>query len=196
MVGEAHTAASLEVKAAHGSPGTLPILTHGDVQLSQSLAIESYLAQIAPKYAGLDAVARAKDIQFSAIKDDLMMGLAGQLMQEGGPNAEATAGVYSKFFTLIEGIVPAEGFINGQEFPTAADFACLVMTEGQTPYCGVGNTAGLAKGGLASYPKFSALCARIKNVPEVTEYLAKSTTMGGNIFGLPEEGKSKERSCC
>ena len=35
--------------AACGSPSGLPILVHGDLHLSQSLAIESYISSIAPK---------------------------------------------------------------------------------------------------------------------------------------------------
>jgi glutathione S-transferase len=41
--------ATAEEKAACGSPGSLPILIHGDLKLSQSLAIEAYIAGIAPK---------------------------------------------------------------------------------------------------------------------------------------------------
>ena len=42
-----------EMGAALGFPGVLPILEHGDLKIYQTTAIESYLANISPKYAGL-----------------------------------------------------------------------------------------------------------------------------------------------
>ena len=98
---------------------------------------------------------------------------------------------FRKWFTVVERIVPTKGFINGLPFPTLADFACLLMVMGQTPYVGAGNMCGLKQGGLADYPKFAALVQRIKAVPEVTAYLQESRTMGGNPFGLPETTQAK-----
>jgi hypothetical protein len=138
---------------------------------------------IAHRYAKLTPAHRSNDLRFSGIKDDLMSEIAKQLFGDKDP--EKIKEAFKKWFTIIEGLVPADGFVNGQAFPTLADFCCVLMVEGQTPYVGGGNLAGLTKGGIADYPKFSALVDRIKAVPEVAAYLEKSTTMAGNPFGLP-----------
>ena len=135
------------------------------------------------RYSGLSARARANDLRFSGIKDDLMTELAKELF--GSKDVQKIKAAFKKWFTVVEGIVPTSGFINGLAFPTLADFACVLMVTGQTPYVGAANLCGLKQCGLADYPKYAALVARIKAVPEVAAYLSKSKTMEGNPFGLP-----------
>jgi hypothetical protein len=103
----------------------------------------------------------------------------------GSKDVQKIKAAFKKWFTVVEGIVPTSGFINGLAFPTLADFACVLMVTGQTPYVGAANLCGLKQCGLADYPKYAALVARIKAVPEVAAYLSKSKTMEGNPFGLP-----------
>ena len=112
-----------------------------------------------------------------------MSAIAGQLF--GAKDPEMIKGAFKKWFGVVEVITPANGFMNGLAFPTLADFACLLMAEGQTPYTGASKMVGLVQGGLADYPKLAALVARVKAVPEVAAYLERSTTMTGNPFGLP-----------
>merc|ERR1711912_72706 len=108
-------------------------MVHGDVKLSQSLSIEQYVAGQTPKYSSdLTPAARAKDIQFSAIKDDVMNDVAKILF--GDKDAAALTAALDKWFPLIEGLVPADGFINGLAYPTLADFTLILLHEGFMPY--------------------------------------------------------------
>merc|ERR1712178_332802 len=52
-------------------PGTLPILTHGDLKLFQTAAIESYLASIAPTFESLTPAQKGVDMMFAQIKADI-----------------------------------------------------------------------------------------------------------------------------
>ena len=81
----------------------------------------------------------------------------------------------AKFFTVVEGMVPSSGFVNGESFPTVADLAVLCMMEAMTP---IGLCIQLAGGvDLSPYPKMSAICSAVKASPGVKEYLAKSATL-------------------
>jgi len=168
-------------KMACGSPGSLPILTHGDVKLSQSFAVEAYISSISPRYAGLTAHARAKDMQYSGIKDDLMMGLVKLLFADGDKDTEAMKNECNKWWTVLENMAPMEGFVNGLEFPTPADFVMVLVVDGWTPYKGGYTVCGFDP---KEYPKAYALYERIKAHPEVAAYCGGSETMAGNPFGI------------
>ena len=56
-------------KAEYGSKSGIPLLRHGDLKISQSGAIERYLADLAPKFAGLTPQQRAVDGMFAALKE-------------------------------------------------------------------------------------------------------------------------------
>ena len=58
-------------KAAYGSPSGLPLLEHGNLKISQSAAIATYLATLAPQFAGLTSAHRATDNMFLSIKEDM-----------------------------------------------------------------------------------------------------------------------------
>lgn len=169
----------------YGSPGTVPLLVHGDLKLSQSLAIEQYISGITPKYASLTAAQRAKDLQFSGIKDDLMNGLAGCLFGQYGGEEKVVKlkEQLDKWLPLLEAIVPESGFINGLEFPTPADFAVVLICEGYTPY-GAGMKAAGCPECVKAHPKLYALNERIKAQPDVAAYLEKSATMTSNPFAI------------
>merc|ERR1711988_955311 len=61
-------------KASFGSPGTLPCLSHGDLKMAQSFAIEMYIASIAPHFAALTPAQMAIDNMFCKIKGDYLSG--------------------------------------------------------------------------------------------------------------------------
>merc|ERR1712159_121473 len=136
--------------AAHWSPGTVPLLKHGDIKVSQSLAIENYLSSSAPKYKGLTPAQRCKDLQLSGIKDDLVNGIAPIIF--GERDAAKCKEVLDKFYPILEGILPEEGFVNGLEFPTMGDFAVLLMCEGYMPYVAGFKCAG-DENYVKQYPK-------------------------------------------
>ena len=54
----------------------MPLLKHGDLKMSQSLAIEAYLLNIAPKFKGLTAKQRAVDGMFASIKEEMLLNCA------------------------------------------------------------------------------------------------------------------------
>jgi len=58
-------------KAAYGSPSGLPLLEHGELKISQSTAVATYLATLAPKFANLTPAQRAQDNMFLSIKEDV-----------------------------------------------------------------------------------------------------------------------------
>jgi glutathione S-transferase len=88
---------------------------------------------------------------------------------------EAVPAHLNKFFAVVEGMLPASGFVNGLGFPTVADCAVLCMTDMMVP---IGIAMQLAGGyDLASYPKMTALSSSTKSSPEVAAYLTRSATL-------------------
>ena len=55
--------------ATYGSPSSMPVLSDGPLRMAQSGAIERYVSDISPKFAGLTAQQRAVDSMFGAIKE-------------------------------------------------------------------------------------------------------------------------------
>ena len=56
-------------KSAYGSKSGVPLLEDGALKMSQSLAIERYIADIAPKFSGLTPQQRAIDGMYAATKE-------------------------------------------------------------------------------------------------------------------------------
>merc|ERR1712187_578851 len=54
----------------------MPLLSHGELKISQSGAIETYIAVIAPRYNGLTPQQRAVDNMYQGIKEELLMNCA------------------------------------------------------------------------------------------------------------------------
>ena len=116
--------------AAFGSPSGIPVLEHGLLKMAQSTAIENYLAMIAPKYTGLTPAQRGIDSMFMSIKEEIVAATAKLVFgkdADGNRDVEkmkAEAPVLcARWMPVIEGLLPAEGFINGLEFPTVAGHA-------------------------------------------------------------------------
>jgi glutathione S-transferase len=155
--------------------GGLPILKHGDLKINQSIAIQSYLASIAPKYANLTPQQRAKDFQFMCINEDVIQVCAPPLFTEAKDCTTAIPKA-TKLLDTLEGLIPESGFINGLDFPTAADFCVVHIFYGYMP---IGAFVKHAPFDLGKYPKGKALAERTK---AATGYDAASLTNAA--FGL------------
>eukprot|EP00956_Cyclotella_meneghiniana_P030692 scaffold78063_cov72-Cyclotella_meneghiniana.AAC.3 len=163
-----------------GSPGSLPILIDGDLKMNESVAIESYVASVAPKFSALTPKQRAKDAQFSCLKESCLGQFAKPLFN--GKDKEGIHAVAGKYFPVIESILPDSGFINGLDYPTVADLAVVVICEQYMPFgaCYKHGEVDLAK----SYPKLVAHSERVKAVDDVSKALSDSSTLGVAAFGV------------
>jgi hypothetical protein len=77
---------SIEDKSPYGSPSGLPVLEHGDLKMSQSIAVEAYLASIAPKFSDLTKQQQAVDQMYCCICEDVLAGFAKVIFN---PDADA-----------------------------------------------------------------------------------------------------------
>ncbi|KAK3269769.1 hypothetical protein CYMTET_21802 [Cymbomonas tetramitiformis] len=168
-------------KAPFGSPGSLPVFEHGDLKLAQSGAIESYVSSIAPKFSGLTAQQKAKDCHFCCIKEDLLAATAKEIFST--KDAANIKAAFDKWLTVIEGMLPAEGFVHGLDFPTPADLVLVIIKDGFMPF---GAALKLAGGDydFTKYPKFLALYEKTKASEAVKTYLEKTDSMAGNPMGF------------
>merc|ERR1719181_1650695 len=140
-------------------------MDHGSLKLSQSFAIESYVARLAPGFKDLTPVQRAEDAMFCKIKEDLLAGyttcvsiiLADESQKLTG--AEEIATISNKWFPIIEGRLPATGFINGLPFPTAADLALLNVARGFMPF-----GAAFLLGEFDVFSRFQKFAAHVERV--------------------------------
>ena len=83
---------------------------------------------------------------------------------------------------MIEGLLPADGFINGEQFPTAADLACINIAKGYMPFGAVAKQSGYDV--LAKFPKFAAHVARTSAADGVKEYLAANKSLEAPGLGF------------
>ena len=147
--------------------------------MAQSLAIEGYLASISPNFSSLSPQQRAVDVQYCAIKEDVLAGCAKQVF--GDRDAAETTKHLDKWFGLLESSVPEEGFINGFAFPTAADCAVLNTCTGYMPF---GAALKLANYDIAAKaPKVKALADRTAAAAGIKEYLATAVSTDANPWG-------------
>jgi len=162
-------------KEAYGSPSGLPLLKHGDLKISQSNAIEMYLASLCPKFASLSLTQKATEHMFVNIKEDVLLGCA-KVVFGNLPNATTeTPKHLDKWLPVVEGLLPADGFIFGLGYPTVSDLAVLNMARGYMPY---GAAMKHGKYDYADkYPKMKALVERTAGAPGVKEYLATSSSI-------------------
>jgi len=174
-----------ESKAMYMSPSGLPILRHGDMKLSQSGAIESYISEIAPKFSGLSKQQRATDMQCAAIKEDILAACAkAMFVTQKEDVAKAKEDITTAFDTwcgILEARVPADGFVQGLGFPTVADLALLDVTTGYMPF---GAAKKLAGYDFSKFPKLLALCDRAAKAEGVAVYLASTPTTDANAYGM------------
>lgn len=169
--------------AEFGSPGSLPLLKHGDLKISQFPAILSYIINITPKYKTLTSPQKAKDMHINAIVMDIMDSGVPPFFGKDPDMKTKIGKALDKWYPMLEGIVPSSGFVNGLSFPTAADFAIVILKEGHTPFIGLNKLA--EKDPWAACPKLTGLAERTAAVPEVKAYLAESKSLKGNPMGFP-----------
>lgn len=92
---------------------------------------------------------------------------------------------------IVEGLLPASGFVNGLDYPTAADLAVLVITKGCMPFQAAPTMAGCAPT-PATYPKMFRVAEAAAAYAPVASYLAGSEhqTLKADPFGImPPEYK-------
>merc|ERR1712086_118605 len=159
-----------EDTTAFGSPGSMPLLEHGELKMAQSGAIENYLSLVAfpkltPQQHGIDS-------QFCCIKEDFVQGTAPCFFAEDKSKIpEVCTGVIVKWFSVIEGALPAEGFMHGGETPTAADLVVLNLAKASHIYAAAIKHAGVDM--CVTYPKMVRIAEAATQSPGVKEYLEK-----------------------
>lgn len=184
-------------KASFGSPGTVPCLSHGALKISQSFAIESYLASVAPNFVNLTEAHRAKDCMLFKIKEDLLQACASILQgcmadeRKKITAAQDVAKVCGKWLSTVETMLPVRGFIHGLDYPTAGDLAVLNMATGFMPF-----GAAYVLGGydvFAKHKKFASHVDLVAEYPAVRQYLEASSSMLADPFGIrsPDAGANR-----
>jgi hypothetical protein len=176
-----------DYKAKVGLFGSMPTLKHGDLNIAQTSAIETYLASIAPLYKDLTPKQRAIDDMFIHTKEDILVPCAAIVFGDDETKAKAAetlTAAFRKFLGPLEKtVVPDSGFINGCKFPTAADLVLVNVQEATFPIgkaCECGKLD--CKEILAKeFPKIAALVGRTMAVPKVKSYLASSKSMKGSM---------------
>lgn len=112
-----------------------------------------YCASIAPNFASLSVGQRAKDQMFACIKEEALAAVAKPLF--GEKNKDDITAVFDKYLGMIEVYLPAEGFVNGESFPTMADLAVVNICTSYMPY-----GAGIKVAGY-DYKKFAKVAALV-----------------------------------
>merc|ERR1740121_2054381 len=174
-----------ESKTNYVSPSGMPLLNHGDLKISQSGAIETYIAAIAPRYSGLTVQQRAVDNMYQGIKEEVLLNCAKAIFttrktDEAKAKQDVTD-LLDKWFAIFEKRVPEDGFLQGLGFPTSADLALLNITVAFMPF---GAATKLAGYDFNKWPKVKALCERTAADAAVSEYLESSPYTTANPMGL------------
>ena len=166
----------------------MPIMTHGDLKLFQTQAIECYLSSISPKFSSLTPAQKAKDVMFSQIKADINAATESLLFKKIGP--EELTPIAEKFYNVLESLIPEEGYINGLDYPTVADLAVLVIAKGCMPFQAALTIAEFKW--AEKYPKIQTLATKTAAYEPVAEFLKTSEhgTLKADPFGImPAEYK-------
>jgi len=174
-----------ESKNEYVSPSGMPLLSHGELKISQSGAIETYIASIAPKYKDLTVQQRAVDNMYQAIKEEMLLNCAKavfttQKADKDKAKQDVTE-LFDKWFTIFEAKVPSDGFIQGLDFPTPADLSLLNITIAFMPF---GAAKKLAEYDFDKWQKVKALCDRTAADSGVAKYLESSTATKANPMGF------------
>jgi len=146
-------------KLEYLSPSGMPLLKHGGLKMSQSLAIEGYLTNLAPKFSGLTAQQKAVDAMYGGIKEEMLLNCAKAIFttKKSAPDQakEDVTKLMDKWFAIFEASLPGTGFVHGLGYPTGADLAVLNITTGYMPFGAAMKFAGYDSN-LAKYPKVKA----------------------------------------
>lgn len=165
-------------KAEAGFFGSVPVLEHGGLKLCQSLAIQSYINSIAPKFAGLTPQQKAVDAMFAATLEDAIAGCAKVVFGDHSTADKAVPAVFDNICSVLEGLVPDAGFIHGTDFPCQADLAVLTLLRAKMPFNRAIELMTEAAYDTSKWTKLTALAVRVEDFPAVSEYLAATTFMG------------------
>lgn len=183
--GKPEIIATGESKKNYYSPSGMPLLKHDELKISQSGAIEAYLASIAPLYKDLTPQQRAIDMMFMNIKEEILANCAKAIFTTQKTSKDTAIGdinaLFDKWFGIFEEKIPNEGYIQGLEYPTPADLAVLNVTIGFMPF---GAAKKLAGYDFAKWSKVTALCDRVKAYENVASYLKDSKYTAANPFGM------------
>jgi glutathione S-transferase len=174
-----------ETKDMYCTPSGLPVLRHGDLRMSQSGAIENYVAALAPKFRGLTLQQRAVDQMYAGIKEELLANCAKAIFttrkSDPAKATEDVTALLDKWLAIFEAKVPTEGFVLGLPFPTVADLSLLNITTGYMPFGAATKHAGYS---FDKFPKVLALCDRTAKADGVKGYIAASATASANPFNM------------
>uniref|UniRef100_A0A7S4V2V6 Glutathione S-transferase n=1 Tax=Alexandrium monilatum TaxID=311494 RepID=A0A7S4V2V6_9DINO len=174
-----------ESKDAYLTPSGTPILRHGELRMSQSLAIENYIAAISPKFGGLTPQQRAIDQMYGGIKEEILFNCAKAIFTTRKADPEQASkdvtALLDKWFAILEAKVPEDGFIQGLGFPTPADLALVNITGAYMPFGAAVKHAGYD---IAKFPKVMALCDRAAKSDGVAAYLEKSPYTTANPMNM------------
>merc|ERR1712194_796730 len=90
--------------------------------------------------------------------------------------------VAKKYFSVLEEILPSEGFVNGLDYPTPGDLAVVNICEGYMPFGSAYKHASLNLS--EAYPKLSAPCERVKANADVAAALEGNATLKAPFPGM------------
>jgi len=174
-----------EAKDAYLSPEGLPILRHGDLKMSQSLAIENYVAALSPKFGGLSPKQSAVDQMYGGIKEELLANCVKAIFRTRKADPQQATqditALFDKWFTILEAKVPEDGFIHGLEFPTPADLVMVNLTRAYMPFGAAAKHAGYD---FSKFPKVMALADRAAKTEAVAAYLENSQYTTANPLNV------------
>jgi len=175
-----------ELCSAHGAPGTgLPLLQHGTMRISQSQAVQNYVALIAPRFRSVPSKARGIDMMWGASHEDLLQdaakaGVFGALL--GGDAAalkkDELKAALEKWFGVFEKLSPEKGFVTGGRNPSPADCVAVLLFSGVAfPW---GQMIPLCDFDKDKYPKLKGVAERAASAKGLKEYLESSDSIKGD----------------
>merc|ERR1712216_999456 len=102
----------------------------------------------------------AVDAMFACIKEDLLEAYASIMMGTMSDESKKAVApdeiskIADKWFPVIEGRLPHDGFVNGLAFPTMGDLAILNIAKAFVPFGACAKMSGYDH--VAKWPKFAA----------------------------------------
>lgn len=161
----------------------MPCIKHGNFSIPQTAACEKYLAAISPNFKDLTPQEVALDCMFAATLEDMRGGC--YKVTFGSPEAKKAACEtipihLDKFLPVIERLTPADGFVQGKDFPTVADMVLLNFAEAAGPFQDSIELAGNYDWAVL-FPKIKANVTRTKCFKAVAQYLRKTKSLKAKI---------------
>lgn len=150
----------------------MPIIEHGDFLLGQSMACQSYAADLALPDTRATAKARAIDGMFQNVHADIFEKLLGCVHPTVSADAKAAAlktvnADCAPLFEAIERLLPGSGYIKGGATPSAADLVLFDLGTSVFP------SLKRIDVDVTPYPKFNALVKTVGEFGPVKSYCAE-----------------------